>query len=210
MASRPVRADLDFGGVAKLLNLPGNILAPSVLTDGAAVSVLGRAANSSGARADIAAGSNDTALVRTGNALSFAQITYAMLASSALIASGDFRAATASKLLTAAGVWSEADYKALTDGTNITLDMSLMATMASVALGGNRTLSNPSNTKNGQQFAIKVTASGATRTLSLGGNYTVAAGTEAFPISILTTETVYIYGFIESSTVARITGVERF
>lgn len=42
------------------------------LRESAALSVIGRAANSTGNPADIAAGSNDTALVRTGNALSFA------------------------------------------------------------------------------------------------------------------------------------------
>jgi hypothetical protein len=137
-------------------------------------------------------------------------LTYAMLASSAYVAGGDFRAATASKLLNAAGVWSDADYASLTDGTSITLDMSLMAAMASVALAGNRTLANPSNTKNGQFFCIKVTATTSTRTLSLGANYVVATGVEAFPISIATTETVYVCGFIEGSSVARITAVLRF
>lgn len=137
-------------------------------------------------------------------------LTYAMLAASAYIASGEFRAATASKLLTAAGVWSDADFASLTDAASITLDMSLMVTLASVALAGNRTLSNPSNTKNGQFFAIKVTASTSTRTLTLGANYVVAAGVEAFPISILTTETVYVIGFIESASVARITAVVRY
>ena len=168
----------------------------------------------------LAVGANDRLLKSDGTDPAWGQLTagmvpsailtYAMLASSAYIASGEFRAATASKLLTAAGVWSDADFASLTDAASITLDMSLMVTLASVALGGNRTLSNPSNTKVGQFFAIKVTATSSTRTLSLGGNYTVAAGVEAFPISVLTTETVYIYGFIESSSVARITAVVRY
>ena len=158
----------------------------------------------------LAVGAANRVLTSDGTDPNWAQIAFAMLASGAYIASGEFRAATASKLLTAAGVWSDADFASLTDAASITLDMSLMATLASVALAGNRTLSNPSNTKNGQFFAIKVTASTSTRTLTLGANYVVAAGVEAFPISILTTETVYVIGFIESASVARITAVVRY
>ena len=48
------------------------------LRDSAAVSVIGRAANSTGDPADIAASANDRVLARTGDALSFAQLTVGM------------------------------------------------------------------------------------------------------------------------------------
>jgi hypothetical protein len=47
---------------------------------GSACSLLGRSANSTGQRADIAASTNDRVLARSGNALSFMQITDAMVA----------------------------------------------------------------------------------------------------------------------------------
>jgi hypothetical protein len=49
------------------------------LRNSAAVSVIGRSANSTGDPADIAAGANDRVLGRTGDALSFQQITVGML-----------------------------------------------------------------------------------------------------------------------------------
>lgn len=48
--------------------------------EGAALSVLGRAANSAGQRADIVAGANDTALMRQANALAFGKVPNAVLA----------------------------------------------------------------------------------------------------------------------------------
>lgn len=58
---------------------PG-IVTPAMLDNGAAVSLLGRSANSSGARADIAAAANDTILRRVSNALDFGGITIGMIA----------------------------------------------------------------------------------------------------------------------------------
>lgn len=49
------------------------------LRTGAAISVVGRSANSIGALADIAAGSDDTILRRTGSALDFGQLTVGMV-----------------------------------------------------------------------------------------------------------------------------------
>jgi hypothetical protein len=49
------------------------------LRNSAAVSIIGRSANSSGAPADIAAGANDRILARVSDALSFAQITIGMI-----------------------------------------------------------------------------------------------------------------------------------
>lgn len=46
-----------------------------------------------------------------------------------------------------------------------------------VTLGGNRTLGNPTNTKNGQTGVIKVIQDGtSSRTLAYGGNYKFACG----------------------------------
>jgi len=181
---------------------------PAKLDNGAAVSVLGRSANSSGARADIAAGADDRALVRTGGALSFAQLTYAMIAAAALATNADMMSGTASKLLSAAILKSAVAYQPLTDGANIAWDM-VSGNNAQVVLDGNRTLSNMSNPTPQFGFVLKVTATTSTRTLALSANYIVAAGVEAFPISVTTAETVYIIGFVDTAGRQIITGVIR-
>lgn len=56
-----------------------NSITDAKLRDSAAVSVIGRSANSAGDPADIAAGANDRVLGRTADTLSFQQITVGML-----------------------------------------------------------------------------------------------------------------------------------
>lgn len=135
-------------------------------------------------------------------------VSFSKLATAALISSGNFRAGTASKLLTAAGVWADADFVTLTDATSVAIDLSAGINFA-LTIAGNRTLSNPTNTKNGQTGVIKVVASGATRTLSLGGNFKPATSVEAFPISVQTTETVYVVYHVESATAIWVLAVFR-
>jgi hypothetical protein len=105
-------------------------------------------------------------------------------------------------------IWAAADFVALSDGANIAVDFATGINF-SVALGGNRTLSNPTNAKVGQTGTIKVTASGSTRTLAIGGNYKPAAGVESFPISITTSEVALLSYFVESSSAIWITAVLR-
>ncbi|MEI9964362.1 MAG: hypothetical protein WDM92_06320 [Caulobacteraceae bacterium] len=88
-----------------------------------------------------------------------------------------FRANTAGKALSTDKVWSAADFVGLTDASTIALDMSTFINGA-VTLGGNRTLGNPSNTKNGQCGVIKLTQDGTgSRTLAYGSNWKFAAAT---------------------------------
>lgn len=80
---------------------------------------------------------------------------------------------------------------ALTDGTTIATDASL-GSYFSVTLGGNRTLSNPTNASDGEKimWAIKQDATGS-RTLALGTNFTF--GTDLTAISMSTTASVTDY-----------------
>lgn len=88
-----------------------------------------------------------------------------------------FRANTADKVLVTDDVWSAADYVTLTDGVTIPVDMSLGFNFT-VTLQGNRTLSNPTNTKNGQKGTIIVKQDGTgSRTLAFDTNYEWAGGT---------------------------------
>jgi hypothetical protein len=225
MASKPIRTDLDFESVSRIINLPdassaqhpatkaqldlkaplasptftGTVTVPDAsfgpakLDNGAAVSVLGRSANSSGVRADIAAGANDQILARQSNALAFVALAYAMIASGAIATAGEYQAATASKLLNAANVWSAAGLTALTDGTNIAVDFATGinfggASNAVLGLGGNRTLSAPSNLKTGQYGVLWFGAVTSTRTLTLNAAWELMDGIEAGPYSITTAQ----------------------
>ncbi|WP_292505014.1 hypothetical protein, partial [Mesorhizobium sp.] len=74
---------------------------------------------------------------------------------------------------------------------------------------GNRTLGNPTNANPLFGFVLKVTATTSSRTLALSANFVPATGVEAFPITIATTETVFLVGFVDTSTRLVITGVIR-
>lgn len=87
------------------------------------------------------------------------------------------RANTASKAMATDKAWSAVDTVALTDAATIAVDMSTFLN-ASVTLGGNRTLGNPSNTKNGQSGLIYITQDGTgSRTLAYASNWKFSRGT---------------------------------
>jgi hypothetical protein len=67
----------------------------------------------------------------------------------------EFRANTADQILDTDGVWSAAETVTLTDAATIAVDMSAFIN-ATVTLGGNRTLGQPSNTKVGQSGFIRI------------------------------------------------------
>jgi len=119
-----------------------------------------------------------------------------------------YRANTADRILTTDQVWAGADFVALSDAATVTVNFSTSWNF-SLALGGNRTLGNPSNTKNGQCGCISVTASSSTRTLDLGANWKPVIGLEAAPYSITTSETLEIFYIVRSSSAIVITSVTR-
>lgn len=219
----PAKEDLDLFAPADsptftgVMTVPDASFTPAKLNNGAAVSLLGRAANSSGARADIAAGANDRMLRRVSDALDFGQLTagmvanstltYAMLASGAIATEAQIKAATASTLLSAAAIWGAADdVLALSDAATVAVDMSLLLALTSVSIAGNRTWGNPTNVKPGQAWGAAVTASGGTRTIAKGSNYKGTGGA-TWPLSILSGETAYVFFYNWSATIILITGV---
>ena len=218
LAAGSQHEDRDGGTTIATADIGNSQVTPAKLDNGTAVSILGRSANSSGARADIAAGADDRILARTASALSFTQLTagmvpaglltFAMLASAALASNSEMQAGTASKILIAAILRSAVAYQTLTDGASIAWDMA-SGNNALVVLAGNRTLSNMGNPTPQFGFVLKVTATTSTRTLTLSANYIVAVGVEAFPISITTAETVYIVGFVDTAGRQIVTGVIR-
>lgn len=88
----------------------------------------------------------------------------------------EYRAATASKALSAANVWAAAQLVTLTDAATIVVDMNTFLN-ATVTLGGNRTLGTPTNAKPGQSGFIRVIQDGTgSRTLALAANWKTAGG----------------------------------
>lgn len=128
---------------------------------------------------------------------------------SAIMAAGEYLSAASGKVLTAAGVWADATLKTLSSSGNSTPINFANFINGELVLGENTTLANPSGEKVGQCGRIKVTATGSTRTVALHADYKPATGVEAFPISVLTTETVYIDYWIQAANVIEITSVQR-
>lgn len=90
----------------------------------------------------------------------------------------EYRAGTeAAKALAPDQVWAAAAYVALTPGANVAVDMATGFNFT-LAMGGNYTLDNPTNTKAGQTGCIAITQDGTgTRTLAYGTSWEFADGT---------------------------------
>ncbi len=122
----------------------------------------------------------------------------------------EYRAATASKALSAANVWSAAAAVALTDAATIAVDMATFLN-ATVTLGGNRTLGNPSNPKVGQSGFIKITQDGAgSRTLAYASNWEYAGGIGSIPALSTDIGAVDVITYLVlTSTSILITGIQK-
>lgn len=88
----------------------------------------------------------------------------------------NFRSATANKILNTS-VWDAAAEVTLTDAATIVVNMAIFLN-ATVTLGGNRTLGQPSSTKVGQSGVIRIVqdATGS-RTLAYHADWEFAGGT---------------------------------
>ncbi len=112
-----------------------------------------------------------------------------------------YRDNTADRILTTNEVWSAADHVGLTDGANIAVDMSAGLNF-SVTLGGNRTLDNPTNTKDGQSGIIAIMQDGTgNRTLSYGTNWEFAGGSAPALSTAANATDVLIYTVLSSSRI---------
>jgi len=156
------------------------------------------AANSAYAKANAACTSAAAASTAAGSAygkantactISVAAFTQANTAPSDGVANNyEFTLGTSTDhYLAPDSVWM--NHSVLTDATTITVDFSKGFNFGGsgnqpLALGGNRTLGNPSNIKNGQSGVLWFTASGSTRTLTLGNAWWLCDGVETDPFSI--------------------------
>lgn len=95
----------------------------------------------------------------------------------ALATNSQIWSATAGVPVGSAGLNSAGNLVALTDAATIALDMSTFVN-ASVTLGGNRTLGNPSNTQAGRSGCLFITQDGTgSRTLAYSSNWKFSGGT---------------------------------
>ena len=109
--------------------------------------------------------------------LAFAQLTSGGGVSFASAA--DYQGGTdTTKALNSDKVWEAAEHVTLADGAIVTPDFGAGINFK-WAIGGNRTLANPSNAKKGQTGCIEITQDGTGgRTISWGSNYRFAGGTD--------------------------------
>jgi hypothetical protein len=109
------------------------------------------------------------------------------------------RANTADKLLATDETWAAGDYVALTPGANVAVDLSTGLNF-SLAMGGNYTLDNPTNTKNGQAGEIIITQDGTgSRTLAYGSNWKFVGGSDPVLSTAAGAVDVFSYKVVSST-----------
>lgn len=124
-----------------------------------------------------------------------------------LATAAEYRTGTdAGRALNTKEVWDGAQLAALTDGANIAVDLSTGfnfggSSNAVLALGGNRNLSAPSNTKTGQSGILWFGASSSTRTLTLNAAWLLMAGVEVGPYSITTSQILGVAYVVRASAI---------
>ena len=122
-----------------------------------------------------------------------------------------YNSATADKVLETDSVW--ADSPALTDGATIAVNFNDGfdfggASNAVLLLGGNRTLSAPTNARNSKKGILWFGATGGTRTLTLDAAWNLATGTEAGPYSITTSQELGV-AYVTRGTTVIVTAIIR-
>lgn len=154
-----------------------------------------------------AASTNGGAAVNFGSGTKYVMLTRTAgsIGSIALFdeaTTAQYRANTADKALSTDQTWAAADYVALNDsGGNIAVDMSTGFNF-SMTMDGDYTLSNPTNTKNGQTGCIVFTQDGTgTQTLAYGSNWKFAGGTDPVLSTAAGAVDVLFYQVISSTVI---------
>jgi hypothetical protein len=182
-----VYGDITVSGSGTNLQITAGVIALADMAPLAANSIIG----------------NNTGAGATPIALTTAQVNTMLgisgVASLAEATVAQYRAATADKVLTTDIAWSAAATVILTPGTNVAVDMSSGFNF-SLAMGGAYTLSNPTNTKDGQSGMIYIVQDGTgSRTLAYGTNWKFEGGTD--PILSTTPNAVDVLNYqVRSST----------
>jgi hypothetical protein len=129
------------------------------------------------------------------------QIGLGSIATVAEATTAEYRANTADRALTTDQVWAAGAEVGLTDAATIALDMATFIN-GSVTLAGNRTLGNPTNTKDGQSGRIRFVQDGTgTRTLAYSSNWEFAGGTAPVLSTAAGSNDVLYYDVISSTRI---------
>jgi hypothetical protein len=113
----------------------------------------------------------------------------------------EYLANTADRALSTDQTWAAGAAVALTDAATIALDMSTFIN-ATVTLGGNRTLGNPTNPKVGQSGWIAITQDGGgSRTLAYASNWEFAAGAAPVLSTAAGTKDVLFYSVLSATSI---------
>jgi biotin carboxyl carrier protein len=113
----------------------------------------------------------------------------------------NFRANVPDKLLSTDQVWLAAAEVSLTDAASIAVDFSTGLNFG-VTIADNRTLANPTNTKEGQSGRIRIRQDGTgSRELAFGTSYTFPGGTAPTMTTAADAEDFLFYDVISSTRV---------
>jgi hypothetical protein len=173
--SGTITGNLTVSGTLSASGITGAVTGPAGATDNAIARFNGAGGGvikNSGVTIDasnniVTAGYMDAASYKVGGV--------AMVTSVATAA--QYRANTASLMLTTDKVWAAAAEVTLTDAATIAVDMSTFIN-AVVTLGGNRAMGNPTNEKPGQTGVIRIVQDGTgSRALTFGTDWEFAGGT---------------------------------
>lgn len=119
-----------------------------------------------------------TELQLSANLQSWSALAPGTSAAKDTASAAEVRANTADKVLETDTTWGAAESVALTDAATIAVDMSTFLN-ATVTLGGNRTLGQPSNTKVGQSGFIRIVQDGTgSRTLAYHSDWKFLGGAD--------------------------------
>ena len=128
----------------------------------------------------------------------------------AVASSGQFSSNTSDKLLSTNSVWSVGAEVTLTDTANITLNLNNGINFK-VTIAGNRTLTNPTNVKEGQTGRIRVIQSAyGSNTLAFGSAYVFANNTAPYLSTAAGAEDILYYDCITPTKILinAVNGVE--
>jgi hypothetical protein len=154
----------------------------------------------------VGAGTSDVTFIAPGSNGNFLASNGTVFASSSGATAAQYRANTSTApAIRPAEIWNAADFVGLTDVSTIPIDLSTGFNFYQV-ITGNRTLGNPTNTKNGQAGIIGIAASGGSHTLDVGTNW-YAATSAGFPVTIASGANCWVAYFVVNSTYILVTGV---
>jgi hypothetical protein len=134
-------------------------------------------------------------------------LAFASIATAAVATAAEFQAATASKLLNAANVWSAAALVTIAPAATLTPNLAAGINFIVNGLNTNATLAAPTSPKAGQTFTILIIqdATGG-RTLSYNSVYKHAGGT-AFAIDTVASRVSLLSCFVRDASNIIVTGV---